>query len=144
MQFKLNYNLSLQVFINYFYADGGIICILASVLMENLNKLDLEWGGTTFWIIILQQNSNLVSSNNNLQGSESNQNFQNALKIQTLYRVSNCWVRACIKLDFCWIILSFGSSKMSFSGFSSSSLAEFEFWGLNSSSIWVSSSSIWH
>ena len=33
------------------------------------------------------------------------------------HRVSNCWVRACIKLDFCLSISSFGLSNTSFSGF---------------------------
>ena len=44
--------------------------------------------------------------------------------------VSNCRVWACIKLEFCLNISSFGWVIRVFQLFSSSSLAKFEFWGL--------------
>ena len=43
------------------------------------------------------------------------------------HQVSNCRVRTCIKVEFCLSISSFGSSNMSFSDFSSLSLADFDF-----------------
>ena len=43
------------------------------------------------------------------------------------HRVSNCRVRTCIMLEFCLSISSSSSRNMSFSGFLSSNLAEFEF-----------------
>ena len=55
------------------------------------------------------------------------------------HRVSNCWVRTWVKLNFCLSISSFGSSDMSFAGFFELKFSrvwglrgkthqEFEFW----------------
>ena len=81
-----------------------------------------------------------IPNTNCHQFKYGNQKQQNYISLRKLHLVvpdwahfllsSSCQVPTCFKLNFCLSISSFGSSNASFSGFSSSCLTKFEFWGL--------------